>query len=773
MPRPVFKAKAAASIVLAVSSSYATLAPAEQPNVVLIMIDDAGYGDVAYQGADFPTPYIDALVTQGVRFANAHASAPQCAPSRAGLITGVHQARFGFHDNAGNRGLPAPQRVPSIGTQMQMLGYTTGVIGKWHADITRNPSIQLTANEITRNERSKPWRNGFDYTLIHDKGGSHFFPYSVEGQEWMTSRNREYRLTEVVEGGSEPMLREDITADSYLTDVFTDAAVDFIDRRADAGEPFFLFLSYNAPHTPLMAPTSDIAAVPPSITDPERRLVAAMMLGVDRGVSEVEAKLVDEGLLDNTLFIFTSDNGGPLNPGGAYDNSIYRGYKGEVYEGGTRVPLALRWNDGNILEAGQTISHPVSLIDMLPTVVAAGGGMADPITDGFDLLPYLQGHTTTFPRQDLMIQWRTQTSFRVGDDKFVDFNATIPANTNNPEELFNLLIDPSETTPLFNPPLALSLQSEIESFTLNQRDSIPVDPVEVGPTQAQVLYSFDEVPPDLPADRGFNSIDTPPLIPPSAALGVPGLKVSAIELNGVEGISLSSPLDEWKPAEDFTVVLWINVAQSPIVQTRIIDSTNINGAISGGRGWRLLINDGTRPRRLQLQVNRGVAGEQINASLTNLSSLQLDAWYFVAFRYDQDDDVSVTLLPAAAAPSAQLVQEETQSFPALGALLYGENAVPRLGAAPDGATKVPHARFDEVQLYDWSLTDDQVLELFETGRPPISTDLDGDAFATSFDLASYLAIVATGDVGADLNRDGATTATDIEIYLGMLRTLLP
>ncbi|MEM6855951.1 MAG: sulfatase-like hydrolase/transferase, partial [Planctomycetota bacterium] len=180
-----------AAAVTGLCLAVAGPAPAQKPNVILVVIDDAGYGDVGYQGAEFATPNIDAIAANGVQFTNAHVTAPQCGPSRAGLITGVNQSRFGFHDNIGNVGLPPTDRVRTIGTQMQGLGYTTGVIGKWHIERDGNPATNpLTANQITRNERSTPWRNGFDYTLIHERGQTDYFPFSAAGQQRLADQNR-------------------------------------------------------------------------------------------------------------------------------------------------------------------------------------------------------------------------------------------------------------------------------------------------------------------------------------------------------------------------------------------------------------------------------------------------------------------------------------------------------------------------------------------------------------------------------------------------------
>ncbi|MEM9914482.1 MAG: sulfatase-like hydrolase/transferase [Planctomycetota bacterium] len=704
---------------------------AAQPNVILVVIDDAGYGDVGYQGAEFATPNIDAIAANGVQFTNAHVTAPQCGPSRAGLITGVNQSRFGFHDNIGNVGLPPTDRVRTIGAQMQGLGYTTGVIGKWHIERDGNPATNpLTANQISRNERSTPWRNGFDYTLIHERGQTDYFPFSAAGQQRLADQSREYRLTEVVEGSSTPVLRDDFPSNAYVTGLFTNQAVDFIDRRQQNDEPFFLMLSYNAPHTPLQSISSDRDAVRAAVeaelgpnADPAelaRRInVAAMMNAVDRGIGTIKDKLAQEGIADDTMIVFLSDNGGPRSPEGAYSNGDFRGVKGDPYEGGTRVPMAIEWANGNITQGGQVIDSVVSALDILPTVVGAAGGQADAIGDGYDLLPFLQGQTTEMPREDLLMQWRTLGAYRVGDDKLVDFNI----NNATGGELYNLSSDPDESDIVNNPSLQAQLQSQFDLFTQTQRNSISVTPTSVGPDQVPVAYSFSETGGSTIADEGFNSVKTNLTAPTSGVnLAVDGIKGSGIELDGTGGVALSGELDEWKPAEDFTAAFWVNLTGTPEVQERLIDSTSGAGAISGLEGWRLMVNNNTAAGALKIQFqanNNG--GTAINLLTDDLRDLTPGQWAFVALRYDADGEAYVTLLYDSDLAELPTLLTETQSITAIGNLTYGDNAVPYLGANVLNSNKFANARFDELVLYDWSLTDEQLLTVFSNTIPEPGT----------------------------------------------------
>ncbi|GAH75764.1 unnamed protein product, partial [marine sediment metagenome] len=173
----------------------------EHPNIVILYADDLGYADLGCQGSpDIRTPHIDGLAGDGVRFTAGYVTAPQCGPSRAGLMSGMNQARFGYFDNKNNHGLPPKAVVPTIAEYLKDEGYATGIIGKWHLGDEPEYSEEVI-------EGSRPWNRGFDYVLMHNRGMSHYFPYREDGWEWMTSRDREPRLTEVREGSRKKMLR--------------------------------------------------------------------------------------------------------------------------------------------------------------------------------------------------------------------------------------------------------------------------------------------------------------------------------------------------------------------------------------------------------------------------------------------------------------------------------------------------------------------------------------------------------------------------------------
>ena len=370
---------------------------AQSPNVVFILVDDLGYNDLSCQGAvDIFTPEIDKLAANGIRFTSAYVTAPQCGPSRAGLMTGISQSRFSYFDNSSHFGIPEKELLPTMGEQFQYAGYTTGVIGKWHIG-----SLEVDDKDITL-AGNNPWERGFDYVLTMEGGSSHYFPYSEGGKNWMTSRNREYRLTEKYESSDDVNFLENLPEDTYLTDYFSERAIDFIKRNND--NPWFLFLSYNAPHTPLLAKDEDMEANS-GIEDFSRQKFAAMMTAVDRGVGNIVDFLEANGNLSNTLIWFLSDNGGPTSVNTSL-NTPYTGYKGHVYEGGIRVPFIVSWPDFILKDT--VFDEIITSLDILPTSLAVAGVTDLPeIYEGYNLLDALKGETV-YPRNKMFVSWRSE-----------------------------------------------------------------------------------------------------------------------------------------------------------------------------------------------------------------------------------------------------------------------------------------------------------------------------------------------------------------------------
>jgi arylsulfatase A-like enzyme len=342
------------------SESIGTPIIENKPNIIIILADDLGYGDIGVYGCtDIPTPNIDALARNGVMCTSGYVSCSQCAPSRAGLLSGRYQNEFGREANEEIDAQGIPSGINLFGDYMKKAGYLTGMVGKWH---------------LGEMEGSHPLERGFDYFFGFLGGGSFYFPPGNE-----ESINKIYEGTQ----------RAIVT--NYLTDAFGDKAVSFINTAAD--RPFFLYLSFNAPHTPLQAPQEYIDKFG-HIADPERKIYAGMVSSMDDNIAKVMDALKEKGIEENTLVFFLSDNGGPKPVGKAKNgssNTPLRGYKGDILEGGVRVPFIAQWEGG--IPAGTIIDSPVFSLDLIPTAMAFAGISPDPASglDGKNILPILRG----------------------------------------------------------------------------------------------------------------------------------------------------------------------------------------------------------------------------------------------------------------------------------------------------------------------------------------------------------------------------------------------
>lgn len=407
------------------------------PNVLVILADDLGYHDLGCQGAtDFKTPNLDRLAASGARFTDGYVTAPQCGPSRAGLLTGVSQSRFSCLDNSSNKGLPSADLVRILPEQLKAAGYVTGIIGKWHMGVVDSEKGQITL------PGNHPWERGFDYVLTHNGGMSHYFPYREDGEKWMTSRGREYRLEQKLENQTTPGFLDGLPPDTYLTDYFSEQAATFIERNQD--KPWFLYLAYNAPHTPCVAKADKLQKYA-QIDDKMRRTLAAMMDSLDEGIGGVLDELEKTKQTRRTLVFFLSDNGGPTHQNGSR-NDPFSGLKGDMHEGGIRVPFMVSWP--GTIPAGQTLSDPVISLDILPTsLTAAGVGKIPDIHEGKNLLPWLEGKAAC-PNEQICWSWRSKSAIRYGtlketrngnDVKAMD-GSTVPGHVfsdlkDNPQEL--------------------------------------------------------------------------------------------------------------------------------------------------------------------------------------------------------------------------------------------------------------------------------------------------------------------------------------------------
>ncbi|MFA5191633.1 MAG: sulfatase [Verrucomicrobiia bacterium] len=365
-------------VVLAVLLAAATLADAaRKPNVIVILADDMGYADVGFNGCkDIPTPHIDSLAAHGVRCSSGYVSHSFCSPTRAGLMTGRYQQRFGHENNPAwlpedtKVGLPVSQTT--IADVMKSAGFVTGAIGKWHLG---------AAPCFHPNERGFVEYFGF-------LGGGHIYLPGLKG-------GVEYTV---------PLLRnkEPLELKEYMTDVLSREAAAFVARHKT--EPFYLYVAYNAVHTPLQAPEKYLSRFT-SIADERRRAYAAMTSAMDDGIGLILRALRDNGLERDTLVWFFSDNGGPPYNVSPTHNNPLRGNKGTLYEGGIRVPFVVQWR-GELPE-GTVYEQPVISLDVLPTAATlAGAKLPDGLKlDGVNIVPHLKGEAKEPPHDRLF--WRT------------------------------------------------------------------------------------------------------------------------------------------------------------------------------------------------------------------------------------------------------------------------------------------------------------------------------------------------------------------------------
>jgi len=390
-----------------------------KPNVIVIVSDDAGYADFGcYGGKEISTPHIDAIAKGGVRFTDAYVSASVCAPSRAGLLTGRYQQRFGFEHNTSTQvstgytladvGMDVKEQT--IGNEMKANGYRTIAIGKWHQG---------------DEPHHFPLNRGFDEFYGFTGGQRDFFAYK-------TKPKRE----NVLYDNREAVPEDKVT---YLTDMLTDRATRFIQENKE--KPFFMYLAYNAVHTPMNA-KQDLMARYAHIPDSGRRAYAAMMTSLDDNVGKLISSLKQLKLDKNTLIIFINDNGGATT--NSSDNGVLRGMKGAKWEGGIRVAMMMNWPE--YISPGFVYRHPVSALDILPTALAAINGSQKGLLplDGVNLIPYLKAGNNKAPHEALFWRRGVAAAMRKGNWKLI----RIIENQVQHVLLFDLEKDLSETTDL-------------------------------------------------------------------------------------------------------------------------------------------------------------------------------------------------------------------------------------------------------------------------------------------------------------------------------------
>ena len=412
---------AAGAAALAGCIPWRSATVATKPNLLVILVDDLGYGDLACYGArDMRTPHLDRLATQGVRLTRAYANCPVCSPTRAALLTGRYPEMVGVpgvvrthHSSSWGHLVPDAVLLPQL---LEPVGYATAIVGKWHLGL-KSPN--------TPTERGFGAFHGFLGDMMDD-----YYTHRRHGHNYMRRG------------------RETIDPKGHATDLFTDWACEWL-KAQSADKPFFLYLAYNAPHTPIQPPDDWLAKVHAREggIDPRRAKLVALIEHMDDGIGRVLQCLDDTGLAADTLVVFWSDNGGQLGIGA--DNDGTRDGKGTLYEGGIRVPAAIRW-PGKV-EAGQESDRVVLTMDVVPTLCEAAGAGIEHAIDGVSFLPFLRGEPQPEPVRDLFWGRReggkhfkggTIEGMRRGDWKL------LRARPGGPLELYNLAADPLEKTDL-------------------------------------------------------------------------------------------------------------------------------------------------------------------------------------------------------------------------------------------------------------------------------------------------------------------------------------
>jgi len=433
-------------LLMAAAMSLAGTASAQQtksnetskPNIVLFLADDLDYADLSKTGAkNFKTPNIDSIANNGVEFTNAYVSCPVCGPSRVGILTGRYQDRIGYVTNHGpkipeNFGLPSSEIL--IPEMLDSAGYTSGMFGKWHLGF--KPDMVPTAQ-------------GFDYFFGHLHGAHDYNP-GVEKPGPILRNTTPVRTTK------------------WLTTAVGDEAAQFV--RDNKDNPYFLYVPFNAPHSPLQASEERLKQFE-HIADRDDRLMAAMVTEMDDAVGNILKAIRETGDEENTLIVFFNDNGG-ARPNKPEANGPFRAGKMTVYEGGIRVPLFMQWKGK--FNAGTKYEKPVIALDLAPTFLATAGTTTTAELEGVNLLPYIHGEKSDSPHESLF--WRfidapNQNAMRKGEWKIV-----MPAPGKS-WELYNLAEDIGETRNLAAemPDKVKAMKTEWQEWNKDNKEPLFMD----------------------------------------------------------------------------------------------------------------------------------------------------------------------------------------------------------------------------------------------------------------------------------------------------------
>ncbi len=418
-------------VFFAFGFSLAAQADIAPPNVLVIIADDLGYADIGAHGnAPIPTPNIDRLAKRGSLCTNGYVAAPYCSPSRASFLTGRSSTRFGheFNPHVGDEAtLGLPLDETTIADHLRSAGYATALFGKWH--------------------------QGFDYGHHPlSRGFDEYFGFLVGGHNFILHRDAKPKFGSAHSHDLIYRNRDVQKLDGYTTDLFTDETIAFIDRNPT--KPWFVYLAYNAVHTPLEILEKHTSRIPSDIADANRRGYLSLLIGMDDAIGRVIDRLDKTERDRNTLVFFFSDNGGsgrkPFLAYNAAVNTPLRGDKGQTLEGGIRVPFFVSW-PGKI-DPNTRFEHPISTLDVLPTAVVAASpaNLSSPFSEkveGVNLLPHLTGETKQPPHKMLAWRFGPQKAVRQGDWKLVDWR-DFETKSQSGWQLYNLADDISESNDL-------------------------------------------------------------------------------------------------------------------------------------------------------------------------------------------------------------------------------------------------------------------------------------------------------------------------------------
>lgn len=416
---------------LAMSGLTPCATAAGKPNLLILYADDLGYGELGCQGSkDIPTPHIDSIAKNGLRFTQGYVAATYCSPSRAGLMTGRYPTRFGHEFNSTHNAVGLSAKETTIADRMKAQGYATACIGKWH---------------LGHQEANRPTKRGFDEFYGTLANTPFFHPTNFVDS----------RVSNDVQKVEDDKF--------YTTDAYAERAVDWLERNKE--KPWFLYLPFNAQHAPLQAPQKYLDRFP-NIADEKRKIFAGMMAAMDDAVGRVLAKVRDLKQEENTLIFFIADNGGPTQSTTSHNGPL-KGFKSTTFEGGPRVPFLAQWKGK--LPAGKTYDLPVMNLDVLPTALAAAGAPVDASAklDGVDLMPYLTGTKRDRPHETMFWRFGPQWAVRHGDLKLV-----VARGGSGQPELYDLAADIGESNDLAKeqPEKVKQLQAIYDKWSAEQAE---------------------------------------------------------------------------------------------------------------------------------------------------------------------------------------------------------------------------------------------------------------------------------------------------------------